>query len=91
MIAIGLEMFLGKNYSYYELLQFPSFKQLSMARAYIPASFARAWMMKEFPDHPLAKAAQTQLDRIVKASKKSSASVELGPNVPEAAPAIRMP
>ena len=50
VIALGLEMFLGKNYSYYELLQYPSFKQLSMAKAYIPASFARAWMMKEFPN-----------------------------------------
>lgn len=48
--AIGIEKYLGKNSEYYEMLQIPNYKRLTMEKEYIPVDLVHAWMMNEFPN-----------------------------------------
>lgn len=48
--AIGLEMYLGRKNKFYEMLQIPEYKQMTMSKEYIATDFLRAWMTKEFPN-----------------------------------------
>ena len=48
--SIGLEMYLGRKNKFYQMLQIPDYKQITMQKEFIPADFARAWLTKEFPN-----------------------------------------
>ncbi|MFI5163726.1 MAG: hypothetical protein ACHQHP_00590 [Bacteroidia bacterium] len=55
VFSISLEMYLGKQSRFYEMLQVPNYKRITMQREYIVPDFARAWMMTEFPDNVKGK------------------------------------
>lgn len=48
--GIGLEMYLGEGYEYYEMMQIPRYKQVNMRKEYIVNDFFKAWMMRAFPN-----------------------------------------
>ena len=48
--AIGLEMYLGKNCRFYDMLRVPDYKRSAMQKEFIPADLVRAWMTKVFPN-----------------------------------------
>lgn len=48
-LAIGLEMYLGKNNVFYEMLALPNYKTAFMNKENILPDAARAWMFTEFP------------------------------------------
>ncbi|MCW3084306.1 MAG: hypothetical protein JWP12_1672 [Bacteroidetes bacterium] len=48
-LAIGLEMYLGSNCPFYQMLALPKYKTAFMNKENIVPDAARAWMMKEFP------------------------------------------
>lgn len=47
-VGVGLDMYMGKDYRYYGLLQFPQFKMPFMEREYIATDMMRAWITTEF-------------------------------------------
>lgn len=49
-VAAGLDMYMGKDYRYYGLLQFPQFKIPFMDQPYIAPDMMRAWLATEFPN-----------------------------------------
>lgn len=46
--AVGLDMYMGPEFNYYSMLQFPKFKLPVMRREYIPSDLTRAWISTEF-------------------------------------------
>jgi hypothetical protein len=48
-IAIGLEMYLGSNNKFYQMLQMPRYKSLFMNKENIVPDAVRVWMLTEFP------------------------------------------
>lgn len=48
-LAIGLEMYLGSNNIFYQMLAFPRYKSLFMNKQNIMPDAVRAWMLHEFP------------------------------------------
>jgi gliding motility-associated lipoprotein GldB len=50
VFAIGLEMYLGRKSKFYEMMQVPNYKRLTMQKEYIVNDFVRAWMMEIFPN-----------------------------------------
>lgn len=48
-LAIGLEMYLGKDNVFYKMLALPNYKTAYMNKANIIPDAARAWMFTEFP------------------------------------------
>ncbi|MBI4947737.1 MAG: gliding motility lipoprotein GldB [Bacteroidetes bacterium] len=63
VFAIGLEMYLGKESRFYEMIQIPNYKRITMQRAYMIPDFVRAWVMKEFPDN--VKGGKTLLSEMI--------------------------
>ena len=55
VFAIDLEMYLGKQSRFYEMLQFPNYKRITMQREYMVPDLVRAWMTNEFPDNVKSK------------------------------------
>lgn len=53
--SIGLEMYLGKQSRFYEMIQIPNYKRIAMQPEYMVPDFVRAWMMNEFPDNVKGK------------------------------------
>lgn len=51
MIAIGLEMYLGKKCPFYEMMQIPNYKRTTMQKEYIACDFVHKWMLDEFPNN----------------------------------------
>lgn len=49
IIAVGLEMYLGRQSKFYDLIQVPYYKRLTMKRDYIIPDIFRAWAMAKFP------------------------------------------
>ena len=47
-IGIGLEMYLGSNNEFYNMLQFPKFRTRTMNKAHIVSDVVRGWMISEF-------------------------------------------
>lgn len=47
-LAIGLEMYLGKNNEFYKLLQYPKFKAQTMNKENLLADAVRGWVITEF-------------------------------------------
>lgn len=47
-LAIGLEMYLGRNYKYYNALQLPNFRTRTMTREYIAPDAVRGLVLSEF-------------------------------------------
>ncbi len=48
-IGIALELFLGRENKFYQLIQFPKFKTLTMSKEYLASEFSRGWMSTVFP------------------------------------------
>ncbi|MGQ0827278.1 MAG: gliding motility lipoprotein GldB [Bacteroidota bacterium] len=48
-LAIGLEMYLGSNNTFYHMLAFPNYKTMFMNRQNILPDAIRTWMLAEFP------------------------------------------
>ncbi len=48
-LAIGLEMYLGSNNKFYQMLALPHYKRMFMNRENIAPDVTRAWMISEFP------------------------------------------
>lgn len=65
-IAIGLDMFLGKNYSYYINLQFPLYKREKLDKRKIPFAAMEGWLKSEFQKEI---ANQSSLSKMVEAGK----------------------
>jgi hypothetical protein len=49
-LGIGLDMYLGRNYGYYNNLQFPEYKTLSCTKEYIATDAMFNWCVTEFVD-----------------------------------------
>jgi hypothetical protein len=47
-LAVGLEMYLGKDYNYYSALQIPKFRSRTMTREFIVPDAVRGMMLTEF-------------------------------------------
>ncbi|MBI2271879.1 MAG: hypothetical protein HYU69_16175 [Bacteroidetes bacterium] len=54
-IGIALEMYLGNNNKFYQMLQFPKYKTMTMEKEYMVSDFARGWMTTEFPKNGSGK------------------------------------
>jgi hypothetical protein len=52
-IGIGLEMYLGKDCDYYNRLEYPKYKTVTMSKEYMLPDFVKAWMIVEFEDKNL--------------------------------------
>ena len=50
-LAIGLEMYLGGDNKFYQMLTLPHYKTMFMNKENIAPDAARAWMITEFPYH----------------------------------------
>ena len=48
-LAIGLEMYLGRDNKFYQMLALPNYKTMFMSRQNIEPDATRAWMITEFP------------------------------------------
>lgn len=48
-LSIGLEMYLGNDNKFYQMLAFPHYKTMFMNKENIITDIARSWMMEEFP------------------------------------------
>lgn len=48
-IGIALEMYLGSHNKFYQMLQFPKYKTMTMEKEYMVSDFVRGWMTTEFP------------------------------------------
>lgn len=48
-LAIGLEMYLGSNCKFYQMLALPRYKTMFMNKKNMIPDVTRAWMMNEFP------------------------------------------
>ena len=55
VLAIDLEMYLGRQSLFYEMIQMPNYRRITMQREYIVPDFLRAWTMTEFPDNVKGK------------------------------------
>ena len=49
IIGIGLDMYLGSNVRFYQMIQFPKYKTYAMNSNYMLTDFVAAWMLTEFP------------------------------------------
>lgn len=47
-LAIGLDMYLGRNNLFYQMLQFPKFKAHTMTKEHILSDAVRGWIITEF-------------------------------------------
>lgn len=47
-LAIGLDMYLGSNNQFYNMLQFPKFKTHTMSKEHIVSDAIRGWIITEF-------------------------------------------
>jgi gliding motility-associated lipoprotein GldB len=48
--SIGLEMYLGSKTPFYENLQLPVYKRMTMRKEYIVSDLVHAWMAKSYPN-----------------------------------------
>ena len=48
ILAFGLDMYLGKNYAYYQMLQLPQFKRRKMTPSYIVPDCMRGWISSDY-------------------------------------------
>ena len=60
--GIGLDMYLGYNNSFYDMLQFPNYKRVNMRKEYIASDLVHAWMAKIFPN---TSKSGTLLDKMI--------------------------
>ena len=49
-VAIGLDMYMGSEYSYYPSIQMPKYKSKNMRREYIPYDCIKGWCTTEYMD-----------------------------------------
>lgn len=47
-LGIGLDMYLGSNSIYYQMIQFPNYKKLAMTKDYILPDCVRGWLLNAF-------------------------------------------
>lgn len=50
-VAAGLDMYMGADYRYYSLLQFPKFKMPQMRSEYVAADMLKGWVSTEFENN----------------------------------------
>src|ERR1051326_94721 len=48
--AVGLEKYLGTKSKFYEMLQVPAYKRMTMQKEFIVPDLVRVWMINEFPN-----------------------------------------
>ncbi len=48
--SIGLEMYLGGQYKFYDMLHFPLYKRTVMRKEFVVRDLTHAWMSKAFPN-----------------------------------------
>ena len=48
ILAFGLDMYLGTNFPYYQMLQLPHFKRRKMTQAYIVPDCVRGWISSDY-------------------------------------------
>ena len=65
-LAIGLDMFLGKNNDYYNMLQFPVYQQTKMTRPNLPYQAIKSWLVSEFEE----KSKSNMLDKLIYTGKQ---------------------
>ncbi len=65
-IGVGLDMYLGTDYPYYNALQFPAYRKNTLERKFIPSDVLTGWVSTEFvkPD-----SANSMLDEIIHEGK----------------------
>jgi gliding motility-associated lipoprotein GldB len=49
-LGIGLDMYMGEKYKYYELIQYPKYRTHLMDREHIAVDAIRSWVSSEFDD-----------------------------------------
>jgi len=49
-LGIGLDMYLGPNYKYYELIQYPKYRTRLMDKEHIAVDALRSWVSSEFDE-----------------------------------------
>lgn len=79
-LAISLEMYMGSNYSYYGMLQFPHFKTMHMTKDYMVCDAVYGWLESIFKpneDKP------DMLSQIVHEGKVMYALDAMMPNAPD--------
>lgn len=79
-IGIGLDMYMGASYSYYNALQFPEFRKQTMERVFIPTDVLKGWITTEFEKPDSGK---TFLDEIIYEGKMLYLLDLLLPNTPD--------
>ena len=50
LLGIGLDMYLGPGYSYYQAMQFPHYRRIRMRREYIVSDAVRGWLQSEWAE-----------------------------------------
>ncbi|HET6245556.1 MAG: hypothetical protein H0V01_03455 [Bacteroidetes bacterium] len=55
VLGIGLDMYLGNNYKYYNMIGFPQYKTYSMRSEYITPDAIKGWIATEFEFDPIGK------------------------------------
>lgn len=78
-IGVGLEMYLGSDSKFYDMLQFPKFRTRTMTKNYILSDIVRGWLISEFDNaDPIAN---TLLNHMIFYGKIFYACDGLIPNV----------
>jgi hypothetical protein len=81
-IGLGLEMYLGADYSYYAALQIPAYRRRTMHSSHIAPDVIKAWVATEFVSDSLSRNLLGELmaeGRILHACKR------LMPHIPDTA------
>jgi hypothetical protein len=50
LLGIGLDMYLGSDYSYYQAMQFPHYRRIKMRKEYIVSDAVRGWLQSEWAE-----------------------------------------
>jgi hypothetical protein len=79
-VGVGLDMYMGEDYRYYSLLQFPQFKLPEMRREYIAPDMVKAWCDTEFPKEDKST---ELLSSIVHEGKMIMLAKKLMPELPD--------
>ena len=61
LLGIGLDMYLGENYKFYEALSLPKFKTAKMTREYIAVDCFKGWAQSEYGQDPVKRDMLSQI------------------------------
>lgn len=79
-LLLSLDMYLGENSKYYQMLHYPAYQTRKMNRAHIMSDIARAWLLTEFDN---AKTENTLLHHTIFYGKLFYCVKALTPNEPD--------